>query len=158
MKRLLISGAMTALLFTSFSAIAQTAEKPEWNNEYVSEVNREKACQIAIPFADEQQATQLAIEESPYYKTLNGTWKFHWVADPKDRPQDFYLPNYDVTQWDNIKVPATWQIEAVRHNKNWDKPLYCNTIYPFVHGTRCNGLMSSNLVLLTIHSLRCPIL
>ena len=131
MKRLLIPGAMTALLFTSLSAIAQTAEKPEWNNEYVSEVNREKACQIAIPFADEQQATKLAIEESPYYKTLNGIWKFHWVADPKDRPQDFYLPNYDVTQWDNIKVPATWQIEAVRHNKNWDKPLYCNTIYPF---------------------------
>ena len=23
------------------------------------------------------------------------------------------------------------QIEAVRHNKPWDKPLYCNTIYPF---------------------------
>lgn len=74
---------------------------------------------------------ELPIEESPYYKTLNGTWKFHWVADPKDRPQDFYQPSYNVSQWDDIKVPATWQIEAVRHNKKWDKPLYCNVIYPF---------------------------
>ncbi|MDO4181619.1 MAG: glycoside hydrolase family 2 TIM barrel-domain containing protein, partial [Bacteroidales bacterium] len=77
------------------------------------------------------QALKLGIEESPYYKTLNGTWKFHWVADPKDRPQDFFKPEYDVSQWEDINVPATWQIEAVRNNKNWDKPLYCNTIYPF---------------------------
>lgn len=67
----------------------------------------------------------------PYYQTLNGTWKFHWVADPEKRPKDFFKPDYDVSDWDNIKVPATWQIEAVRHNKPWDKPLYCNTIYPF---------------------------
>lgn len=111
--------------------IAQDSRQAEWNNEQISGVNKEEACQVAIPFADEQQAITSVIEESPYYVTLNGTWKFHWVADPKDRPTDFYRSDYDVSQWDNIKVPATWQIEAVRHNKNWDKPLYCNTIYPF---------------------------
>ena len=94
-------------------------------------MNKETACQTAIPFADEGQALRLSIEESPYYQTLNGTWKFHWVADPEKRPKDFFKPDYDVSDWDNIKVPATWQIEAVRHNKPWDKPLYCNTIYPF---------------------------
>lgn len=103
----------------------------EWNNEQVSGVNKEEACQIAIPFADERQAATSAMEESPYYMTLSGTWKFHWVADPEDRPKDFYRTDYDVSRWDDIKVPATWQIEAVRNNKNWDKPLYCNTIYPF---------------------------
>lgn len=113
------------------SVIAQESGQAEWNNEQISGVNKEEACQIAIPFADEQQAITSVMEESPYYITLNGTWKFHWVADPKDRPTDFYRSDYDVSQWDNIKVPATWQIEAVRHNKNWDKPLYCNTIYPF---------------------------
>ena len=132
MQKQYVTSAFAALLLFSFSAvIAQTTEKPEWNNELISDVNREKACQIAIPFTNEQQATKLSIEESPYYKTLNGTWKFHWVADPKDRPEDFYKPEFDVSQWDNIKVPANWQIEAVRNNKSWDKPLYCNTIYPF---------------------------
>lgn len=119
------------LMFASLEAPAQKAERPEWSNQYVSGVNKETACQIAIPFANEQQATSLPIEESPYYKTLNGTWKFHWVADPKDRPLDFCQPGYDVSSWDDIKVPANWQIEAVRNNKNWDKPLYCNVIYPF---------------------------
>ena len=131
MRRKIMSGVMATFLLMPFSALAQTTEQPEWCNEYVSGVNKEEAVQIAIPFTDEQQAMNLTIEESPYYKTLNGIWKFHWVADPKDRPQDFCKPEYDVSQWDNIKVPATWQIEAVRHNKNWDKPLYCNVIYPF---------------------------
>ena len=131
MKRQIMNSTLIAFLTLPLSVVAQNADKPEWNNEYVSGVNKEVACQIAIPFANEQQAMDLAIEESPYYKTLNGTWKFHWVADPKDRPQDFYRPEYDVNGWDDIKVPAPWQIEAIRHNKKWDKPLYCNVIYPF---------------------------
>lgn len=122
---------ITVLLFNTLSLTAQKPEDLEWSNQHVSGVNKETACQIAIPFDDEQQASNLPIEESPYYKTLNGTWKFHWVSDPKDRPQDFYKPDYNVSLWDDIKVPATWQIEAVRNNKNWDKPLYCNVIYPF---------------------------
>lgn len=117
-----MSGVMATFLLMPFSALAQTTEQPEWCNEYVSGVNKEEAVQIAIPFTDEQQAMNLTIEESPYYKTLNGIWKFHWVADPKDRPQDFCKPEYDVSQWDNIKVPATWQIEAVRHNKTGISP------------------------------------
>lgn len=119
------------LLLTSLDTLGQKPENPEWSNLHISGVNKEVACQIAIPFANEQQATNLPIEESSYYKSLNGTWKFHWVADPKDRPMDFCKPSYDVSLWDDIKVPATWQIEAVRNNKNWDKPLYCNVIYPF---------------------------
>lgn len=131
MRKHLILRAILAFLLAPVAALAQTTEQPEWSNEYVSGVNKEEACQIAIPFANEIQAREWAMEDSPYYKTLNGTWKFHWVADPQDRPQEFYKPEYDVNRWEDIKVPATWQIEAVRHNKNWDKPLYCNVIYPF---------------------------
>lgn len=131
MRKQSIFCALIAWMLIPLSAIAQKNGQVEWNNEQVSGVNKEEACQIAIPFADERQAATSAMEESPYYMTLSGTWKFHWVADPEDRPKDFYRTDYDVSRWDDIKVPATWQIEAVRNNKNWDKPLYCNTIYPF---------------------------
>ena len=131
MKRHSFLTAIPAFLLVPALSLAQTAEQPEWNNEQVSGVNKETAYQIAIPAANEQQAMRGSLEDSPYYQTLNGTWKFHWVADPKDRPQDFYRPDYNVDNWDDIKVPATWQIEAVRRNKPWDKPLYCNVVYPF---------------------------
>ena len=110
---------------------AAAEEKPEWCDQSVSGVNKERANTIAIPFADEKLAKNLPIENSPYYRTLNGIWKFNWVADPEKRPATFYEPDFDVSGWDSIKVPATWQIESARRNKNWDKPLYCNTIYPF---------------------------
>ena len=92
-----LSIAFTGLLATA-AATAQTHEQPEWNDLNISGVNKETACQTAIPFADEGQALRLSIEESPYYQTLNGTWKFHWVADPEKRPKDFFKPDYDVSQ------------------------------------------------------------
>lgn len=131
MRRNKLLGVMVAFMILPMIAVAQKPGQQEWNNQYVSGVNKETACQLAIPFGDEQQASKLGIEESPYYKTLNGTWKFHWVADPEKRPKEFFKPEYDVARWEDIKVPAPWQIEAVRHNRSWDKPLYCNTIYPF---------------------------
>lgn len=131
MKKLQIANTVIALCLAANVVHAGDTKRLEWNDQFVSGINKEQAYTISIPFANEKQAMSLQIEDSPYYKTLNGVWKFNWVADPKDRPQDFYKPEYDVAGWDNIKVPATWQIEAVRNNKNWDKPLYCNTQYPF---------------------------
>ena len=143
MRNQILLGALSALMLVPAAATAQTSARPEWNDELVSGVNKETAYQIAIPTVSEQGKINQTIEESPYYKTLNGTWKFHWVADPEERPKDFYLPDYDVSDWDDIKVPATWQIEAVRHNKPWDKPLYCNVIYPF---TKWNDVQWPNVI------------
>ena len=131
MRKRILYSALAALMLFPAKGMAQTESRPEWNDEQVSGVNKEEACQIAIPFDNADNARKAYIEDSPYYMTLNGTWKFHWVADPEKRPTDFYRTDYDVSNWDDITVPATWQIEAVRRNKSWDKPIYCNVVYPF---------------------------
>ena len=120
-------------LAATFASWAQSADKTEeWRNLSISQVNRENSVTTGIPFANETQAKQPAQpENSPYYFSLNGTWKFHWVADPKNRPEDFYKTTYDVNSWDNINVPSVWQLEGVRQNKAWDKPLYVNITFPF---------------------------
>ena len=84
MKLRIMRSAWIALLFMSLSVTAQTTDKPEWSNEQVSGVNKEEAVQIAIPFTDEQQAMNLTIEESPYYKTLNGNFT-GWLIRKTDR-------------------------------------------------------------------------
>ena len=71
MRRKIMPGVMAAFLFVPLSAFTQTTEQPEWCNEYVSGVNKEQACQIAIPFADEQQAMNLAIEFTLNTMTAN---------------------------------------------------------------------------------------
>ena len=131
-----------SLLFTALLSFSNLAGQNEaWRNLDTTSIHREEARTIAIPHASELDARTKSMEESTYYLSLNGTWKFHWVADPANRPVDFYQPAYPVGDWEDIKVPASWQIEAVRNNKPWDKPLYSNIKYPFT--TNVNAWTSS---------------
>ena len=63
--------------------------------------------------------------------SLDGQWKFHWSKDPDSRPADFYREDYDVSGWDDIKVPGNWQLQG------FGKPIYTNMTYPF-HRDRPN--------------------
>ncbi len=111
------------------TAYGQTMK--EWDDVSITHLNREKAHALSVPLADEGAVDANSMESSPYYKSLNGVWKFRWVADPSKRPSGFEKSTYSDAAWDNIDVPATWQVYGVRHNKSWDKPLYCNVAYPF---------------------------
>ncbi len=111
--------------------LAAQVRSPLWADQTVTHVGREEATTLAIPIGSISDVGDLSPEDSPYFLSLNGMWKFHWCGDPDGRPIEFFSPSYDVSSWDDIKVPSNWQIEAVRRNKPWDKPLYCNTVYPF---------------------------
>ncbi|MDR2474379.1 MAG: DUF4981 domain-containing protein, partial [Bacteroidales bacterium] len=124
------------VLFLLFSLVSSFAQNPdgveEWNNLTITQVNRENAVTISIPSGSEAQARQFAdMDSSPYFLSLNGVWKFHWVKAPSERPVNFYETAFDVGAWDNINVPAVWQLEGVRNNKRYDPPLYSNITYPF---------------------------
>ena len=106
----------------------------DWENERVFAVNKEPGHPTLIPYASEAEMTADPAYERPWERTessryllLNGTWKFHWVADPKDRPQAFWKPSYDVSGWDGIEVPSCWEM------KGFGTPLYTNITYPFMN-------------------------
>ena len=144
--------------FVCFSVFGGNPDKPEeWNNLTISEVNREPAYTISIPFANEQDAKNFPIEQSSYYKSLNGTWKFNWVASPDNRPKDFYKPEFDVNAWDDINVPATWQMEGVRNGKAWDPPLYVNFQYAFGSGDQWPDVIQSRPSNYTFYRMPNPI-
>ncbi|GAE92013.1 beta-galactosidase [Gracilibacillus boraciitolerans JCM 21714] len=100
---------------------------PEWNNNpEIFQLNRMPQHALAIPFQDHDQALNYHNEKSPFYKDLNGKWKFYFSENPDQRIKDFYQHDYDVSKWDNIKVPAHWQLEG------YDYPQYVNTRYPWI--------------------------
>ena len=57
--------------------------------------------------------------------SLNGKWKFHWVKNSAERPAGFQDPSYDVSGWDEIKVPGNFEIQG------YGTPIYVNTEYEF---------------------------
>ena len=97
----------------------------DWENSEVFGIYKEEAHNTAIPFATFEQAKKGDTESSPYYKLLSGNWKFNWVPKPDDRPMYFYKPEYDVSGWDEIPVPISWQLYG------YGIPIYLNTDYAF---------------------------
>ena len=57
--------------------------------------------------------------------SLNGTWKFFWVKDADARPTDFWKTSFNDKGWDNMQVPAVWELNG------YGDPIYVNVGYPW---------------------------
>ena len=109
----------------STAAFTITGGAEEWNNLLITDINREKSHAQLISFDNVENLQKKPIEESPYYYSLNGKWKFYHVDKPADRPAGFERNDYDVSTWAEITVPGDWQ------RQGYDYPIYVNATYPF---------------------------
>jgi beta-galactosidase len=97
----------------------------DWEDPAVLGKNKEKAHCTYIPYPDAQTAIKNDPSQSPFYQSLNGIWKFHYVDKPADRPKEFYREDYDVSRWADISVPGNWEMQG------FGVPIYTDTAYPF---------------------------
>ncbi|MDR1023280.1 MAG: DUF4981 domain-containing protein [Prevotellaceae bacterium] len=100
------------------------AQTPEWENPEIFGINKEPARASALPYASEQQAIANVYAASPYYRSLDGVWKFNWHKKPADKPKGFYKADYDVSGWGAIQVPGNWELQG------YGVPIYTNATYP----------------------------
>ena len=131
---------MLAVLTVSATANAQTGK--EWDDTKTTSVNRETAHTLAIPMASDVDVSKNDMTLSPYYQSLNGVWKFKWVGLPTSVSADWCAKDFDDATWVDIDVPSSWQVWGLNHNKSWDKPLYCNTSYPFSYNETTYSVMA----------------
>lgn len=73
-------------------------------------INKQPAHATLMPYANLQEALLAKRHQSTLCRSLNGNWKFNWVAWPQQRPVDFYQPSFDVSSWKDISVPSNWQV------------------------------------------------
>ena len=118
-----LSNVFILLFVMSQLVLAQQQTKPDWNNLDVLQRNRLAPRATFFPFETEQLAKTGKKEQSANCLSLNGDWKFYWADNPSERPVDFYKTAYNVSEWDNIKVPSNWQMEGYGY------PIYTNTFY-----------------------------
>ncbi|KPK74858.1 MAG: hypothetical protein AMJ79_12985 [Phycisphaerae bacterium SM23_30] len=97
----------------------------DWENPQMLGQNKEHAHCTLMAFLDMESARRLKREESPFYQSLNGRWKFHWSARPAARPEDFYKLEYEAGGWAEIEVPGNWQLQG------YGMPRYRNSAYIF---------------------------
>jgi beta-galactosidase/beta-glucuronidase len=97
----------------------------DWENPQVVGINKLPGHAPSIPYPDERAALTIRPERSPYFRSLNGRWKFQFIANPFAAPQNFYRTDFDTTGWAEIEVPGNWTVQG------YDKPIYTNIKMPF---------------------------
>ena len=109
--------------------------RPEWENPRVFRVGTEKPTATQMVYDSAKEARRaVSREDSPYFLSLDGPWKYHWVPHPDQRPQRFFLPEFSVAEWAEIRVPDCVEV------RGYGTPLYKNIGYyfkvdpPFVMG------------------------
>lgn len=107
----------------------------EWQSPEQLSLNKEQPQAYMFHFATQEQARNVLPEASTYHQTLDGTWKFHWVASPDKRPVDFAKPEFDVSAWDDIAVPGCWNVQGLRPDgtMKYGLPIYVNQPVIFQH-------------------------
>lgn len=145
MKKALLSLAIPCLAFAAMADTPQLGgffygndSAPgghEWQSVDSLAYNKEFPHATIYPFESIDNARKVLPENSHYWMSLNGTWKFNWVPVPDKRPKDFYLADYDVTGWDDIQVPSSWNIAGIQKDgtQKYGTPIYVNQPVIFMH-------------------------
>ncbi|MDQ3814105.1 MAG: DUF4981 domain-containing protein [Armatimonadota bacterium] len=104
-----------------------------WVAPEIIQINRLPAKATFAPFPDPQSARTLDREQSPWFKSLNGTWDFQLAARPEEVPEDFIQPDFDPAAhgWAKLPVPSNWTMHG------FDRPHYTNVQMPFPHEPPC---------------------
>ena len=111
-----------AIFIVLFTTTGLTAQE-DWENPQVVGINKMEPHVNVVPYASLPDALSGKYEDSPFYQSLNGKWKFTWVESPGKRPQEFYRTDFDDAKWETINVPANWELNG------YGIPIYVNSAY-----------------------------
>ena len=140
-NRFILIAAAIACLTTAHAQTTITGK--EWDDPLKTSVNRETAHTLAIPMQSDAAIAQNDMTLSPYFQSLNGTWKFMWVGKPTSAKAEWCAKDYNDASWTAIDVPSSWQVWGLNHGKSWDKPLYVNWVwYPFSYNSSTFSVMA----------------
>jgi beta-galactosidase len=109
---------LAALLFflSSFAA----AQRPARRDQVAA--NPVPPHSFLFPYHSQEAALTFDLTQSAYYHSLNGNWKFRWYAHGDQIKPDVFRAGYSYQDWDNIPVPANWQVVGVREGRGYDNP------------------------------------
>ncbi len=110
----------------------------EWQSPDSVAYNKQAPHAWFFPFRTDAEAQGVLPEKSSYVRSLDGQWSFHWVKQPSERPQGFQDPSYDVSSWDKIAVPGSWNMEGAQPDGTfrYGLPIYSNQRVIFQHAVR----------------------
>ncbi|MES2777236.1 MAG: glycoside hydrolase family 2 TIM barrel-domain containing protein [Bacteroidota bacterium] len=100
------------------------AQNNDWENPQLYEQGKEAPHPTFMLFNKKEDVMADNYSRSPWYQSLNGSWKFSYVDKHADRIKDFYRTDLNEKNWSNIPVPSNWELQG------FGVPIYTNITYP----------------------------
>lgn len=137
-KKLLLLCLISSMSLAAFAAVnhlegfaygnATAPNGNEWQSPEQLSYNKLQPRATFTSFASAKQARKLLPEYSSYRLSLDGQWKFHFAKNPDERPANFYKTDFNVSAWDDITVPGSWNIQGIQKDGSlkYGVPIYVN--------------------------------
>jgi beta-galactosidase len=119
-------------LASGYGPSAQPAVIPDWEDVRLLGVGKEAphASMVVCPNAAIAKSVRYVANDervkSPWYISLNGTWKFHYGQTRGDRVPGFFRADFDDRAWSVIRVPGAMEMQG------YGVPIYVNIPYPWM--------------------------
>ena len=107
----------------------------EWEDQTALGFGKEAPVAAFASFPSVEEAKGIRSERCSRRVCLDSEtdWRFSYSERPEDRPVGFQDPSFDVSGWDVVKVPCSWQAMGINEaGKPYGHPYYTNANWPFV--------------------------
>ena len=126
-KKIIMAMSVSVLMPLSASALSALPSNrqvqptfTEWHDLQINEVNRYPMHTHFFTYESDAKALKGDMSASSNYLSLQGDWKFKWVADADERPTDFWKTGFDDSSWQTLRIPGIWEMNG------YGQPEYVN--------------------------------
>ena len=111
--------------------VVSSAALEDWQDPKLTGLNNEKPHASMVICPDEATARKIEFVhnsqrvKSPFYRSLNADWKYHYSQNQLTRVPDFWKPEFNDRAWKTIPVPANVE------KQGYGVPIYVNIPYPW---------------------------
>ena len=107
------------------SDLLGSGPRASWIEPELTGRGRLPARATLYPFPDAELARRRDRDASPWFLSLNGSWRFTLAARPEAVPGAFHDRAFDDSDWADLPVPSNWTMHG------HDRPHYTNVRMPF---------------------------
>ena len=119
MKRIFLWAAMLIMLLPAI------AQQPVWLDPNVNSENEKPDVADYFAYENPKLAARGEKSQSSRFMSIEGNWKFNFVRNAYDKPENFFAEGFDDSEWVDFPVPGLFEMNG------YGDRIYTNVSYPW---------------------------
>ena len=113
------------LTIIQLALIPLAAQQPVWLDPKVNSENEKPDVADYFAFENAELAAKGEKSQSARFMSIEGDWKFYFVKNAYDKPENFFAEGFDDSEWVDFPVPGLFEMNG------YGDRIYTNVSYPW---------------------------